>query len=42
MGYGNIYPVSVAGKSITMISAIFRIGIISLPSGIITIWSLKK
>lgn len=36
MGYGDIYPVSVAGRVVTMISAIFGIAIVALPAGIIT------
>lgn len=36
MGYGDIYPVTTAGRIITMISALFGIAIIALPAGIIT------
>lgn len=36
VGYGDIYPVTTAGRIITMISAIFGIAIIALPAGIIT------
>ncbi len=36
VGYGDIYPISVAGKVITMISSIVGIAIIALPSGVIT------
>lgn len=36
VGYGDIYPVSVAGQVVTMVSSIFGIAIIALPSGIIT------
>ncbi len=36
MGYGDIYPVSTIGRVVTMISSIFGIAIIALPSGIIT------
>ena len=36
VGYGDIYPVTVMGRVITMISSIFGIAIIALPSGIIT------
>lgn len=36
MGYGDIYPVTTSGRIITMISSIFGIAIIALPSGIIT------
>ena len=36
MGYGDIYPVTTIGRVITMISSIFGIAVIALPSGIIT------
>ncbi|MGI6110089.1 MAG: ion transporter [Eubacteriaceae bacterium] len=36
VGYGDIYPVSTAGKVITMLSSIFGIAIVALPAGIIT------
>ncbi len=36
IGYGDIYPVSTAGRVITMLSAIFGIAIIALPASIIT------
>ena len=36
VGYGDIYTISVAGKVITMISAILGIAIVALPAGIIT------
>ena len=36
VGYGDIYPVSVMGRIITMISSIFGIAIVALPAGIIT------
>lgn len=36
LGYGDIYPVSVAGRTITMISTVVGLAIIALPSGIIT------
>ena len=36
MGYGDIYPVTTAGRIVTMISSVFGIAIIALPSGIIT------
>ncbi|MBO5287720.1 MAG: ion transporter [Clostridia bacterium] len=36
VGYGDIYTISVAGKIITMISAILGIAIVALPAGIIT------
>lgn len=36
VGYGDIYPVSTAGRVITMLSSVFGIAIVALPSGIIT------
>lgn len=36
MGYGDIYPVTVAGRLITMISSFIGIAIVALPAGIIT------
>ncbi len=36
VGYGDIYPTSTIGRIVTMISSVFGIAIIALPSGIIT------
>lgn len=36
VGYGDIYPVTVAGRLITMISSFVGIAIVALPAGIIT------
>lgn len=36
VGYGDIYPVTTTGRIVTMISSIFGIAIIALPSGVIT------
>lgn len=36
VGYGDIYPVTVAGKIVTMISSIIGIAIVAMPAGIIT------
>jgi len=36
IGYGDIYPVSDAGKVITIISSILGVAIIALPTGVIT------
>ena len=35
IGYGDIYPVTVMGKIITSVTAIFGIGLFALPGGII-------
>lgn len=42
VGYGDIYPVSDAGRVITMLSSIFGIAIVALPSGIITAGYMDK
>ena len=36
VGYGDLYPVSVFGRTISMISALVGIAIVALPAGIIT------
>jgi voltage-gated potassium channel len=36
VGYGDIYPVSLMGRIITMVSSIFGIAVVALPAGIIT------
>ena len=36
VGYGDIYPITTAGRIITMISSLFGIAIVALPAGIIT------
>lgn len=36
VGYGDIYPVSMAGRIITMLSAVLGIAIVALPASIIT------
>lgn len=36
MGYGDIYPVTTAGRIVTMLSSFVGIAIVALPSGIIT------
>jgi len=36
VGYGDIYPVTVLGRIVTMISAFMGIAVVALPAGIIT------
>ena len=36
VGYGDIYPVTVTGRIVTMLSSFFGIAIVALPAGIIT------
>ena len=36
VGYGDIYPVSEIGRLVSMISSLFGIAVIALPSGVIT------
>ncbi len=36
MGYGDIYAVTTVGRLVTMVSSVFGIAIIALPSGIVT------
>ena len=36
VGYGDIYPVTTAGRVVTMLSSVFGIAIVALPAGIIT------
>ena len=42
VGYGDIYPVTTIGRIVTMLSSIFGIAIIALPSGIMTAGYLKE
>lgn len=42
VGYGDIYPVTVAGKTVSMISSLFGIAMIALPSGVIAAGILKE
>ena len=36
VGYGDVYPVTIVGRSISMISSLFGIAVIALPAGILT------
>lgn len=42
VGYGDIYPVTVIGRIVTMISSALGIAIIALPSGVITAGYLSE
>ena len=42
VGYGDIYPVSTAGRVITMLSSVLGIAVVALPSGIITAGYLDR
>ena len=42
VGYGDIYPVTVVGRIVTMISSVLGIAIIALPSGVITAGYLEE
>jgi voltage-gated potassium channel len=41
VGYGDIYPVSTAGRLVTMLSSFVGIAVVALPSGIITAGYMK-
>ncbi|MBR1457012.1 MAG: ion transporter [Oscillospiraceae bacterium] len=42
VGYGDIYPVSTIGRAIAMVSSIFGVAIVAMPSGIITAGYLRE
>ena len=42
MGYGDIYPVTILGRVVTMLSSLVGIAIVALPSGIITAGYIKE
>lgn len=45
VGYGDIYPVTVLGRAVAMLSSFFGIAIVALPAGIVTaeyLGSLKE
>ena len=42
VGYGDIYPISFAGKIVTMVSSFIGIAIVALPSGILTAGYLEE
>ena len=42
VGYGDIYPVTTIGRIVTMVSSIFGIAIVALPSGVITAGYLSE
>ena len=42
VGYGDIYPVSTIGRIIAMVSSVFGVAVVALPSGIITAGYMKE
>ena len=42
VGYGDIYPVTTIGRVVTILSSVFGIAIIALPSGVITAGYLSE
>ena len=42
VGYGDIYPVTVLGRSVAMLSSFFGIAIVALPAGIVTAEYLSR
>ncbi|MBR5342360.1 MAG: ion transporter [Oscillospiraceae bacterium] len=42
VGYGDLYPVSLAGRAIAMLSSFFGIAVVALPAGIITAGYMKE
>ena len=42
IGYGDVYPVTVAGKVIGSIMALLGIGLVAMPTGIISAGFLEK
>lgn len=42
VGYGDIYPVTVLGRAVAMLSSFFGIAVVALPAGIVTAEYLKK
>ena len=42
VGYGDIYPITTIGRIVTMVSSLFGIAVIALPSGVITAGYLSE
>ena len=42
VGYGDLYPVTIVGRIVAMLSSLFGIAIVALPSGIITAGYLNE
>ena len=42
VGYGNLFPISITSRTITMISSFFSITIVALPAGILTAGFMKE
>ena len=42
VGYGDLYPTSVVGRAIAMISSLMGVAVVALPSGILTAGMLDE
>lgn len=42
VGYGDVYPVSDFGRAVSMLSSLFGVAVIALPSGVITASYLEE
>ncbi len=42
VGYGDIYPVTIIGRAIAMLSSFFGIAIVALPAGVVTAEYMKS
>ncbi|MBR6525575.1 MAG: ion transporter [Clostridia bacterium] len=42
VGYGDIYPVTTIGRMVTMVSSVFGVAVVALPSGVITAGYLSE
>lgn len=42
VGYGDLFPISITGRTVAMISSFFGIAIVALPAGILTAGFMKE
>lgn len=42
IGYGDIYPITIMGRLVSMVSSLFGIAIIALPAGIVTVGFIEE